>query len=431
MSNLVRQLLFAAAGLFAAAAAVAGEISLFEYPDFGGRRITLRGAVSISMPTFPASSMVIRDGYWELCTDAYCRGRCATFGPGEYRGLAPQLTDTISSAREVGVPPPGPIIGGSGGSPRIELWERREYGGRSIVLTSGVPDFERIGFNDRADAAVVYGGVWRLCEHDGLGGQCRDFGPGRYNDLGYLGGKVSSAAIVGADGPWGVPGRPRQVPRGAVRIFGFRRPQLRHRGRCDVEHGPDRFQRSGIVDSHRRRILDVLHRRILPWDLPHLRSRRVRVAAMGYHRQDFVGPTHPRALPIQRSADLGLAPVDRAARRRHCGAAPDPPRLAHDRRGWPVRALVPAELLRCEVHAGPRVPHHPREPELRRGTGRKVLPGPRRHPGAGRHRRLLSSGGRDGSHRPRRRRDRARSCGCSSGSATRRRRKSQRTPGFP
>ena len=27
-------------------------------------------------------------------------------------------------------------------------------------------------------------------------GNCRDFGPGRYNDLGPLGGKVSSAAIV-------------------------------------------------------------------------------------------------------------------------------------------------------------------------------------------------------------------------------------------
>lgn len=219
MSTLVRQLLFAAASLFAAAAAVAGEIILFEYPDFGGRRITLRGAVSNFDPSGfndRASSMVIRDGYWELCTDAYFRGRCATFGPGEYRGLAPQFTDTISSAREIGGPPgppPGLIIGGGGGSPRIELWERREYGGRSIVLTSGVPDFERIGFNDRADAAVVYGGVWRLCEHEGLGGQCRDFGPGRYNDLGYLGGKVSSAAIVGAGGggAWVPAGRPHAV----------------------------------------------------------------------------------------------------------------------------------------------------------------------------------------------------------------------------
>jgi len=39
MSNLMPKLLFAAAGPLATAAAVAGEIILFESPDFGGRRI--------------------------------------------------------------------------------------------------------------------------------------------------------------------------------------------------------------------------------------------------------------------------------------------------------------------------------------------------------------------------------------------------------
>jgi hypothetical protein len=210
------------AGLFATATALAGEITLFEYPDFGGRRVTLRGTVSNFDPAGfndRASSLVIRDGYWELCADAYFRGRCATFGPGEYRNLQPSLADTISSAREVGGPPPGPSPGppiAGGGGPRIELWERREFGGRSMTLTSGAPDFERIGFNDRADAAVVYGGVWRLCEHAGLGGHCQEYGPGRYNDLGYLGGKVSSAAIVGGyggggGGGWAPPGRPRAI----------------------------------------------------------------------------------------------------------------------------------------------------------------------------------------------------------------------------
>ena len=226
MTTLTRHLLFIASVWFATATAIAGEIMLFENPDFGGRRITLRGAVSnFDQSGFNdrASSLVIRDGYWELCTDAYFRGRCATFGPGEYRNLQPSLSDTISSVREVGGPPPGrppsPPIAGGGGAPRIELWERREFGGRSITLTSAAPDFERIGFNDRADAAVVYGGVWRLCEHAGLGGQCQEYGPGRYNDLGYLGGKVSSAAIVGGygggggggGGGWVPPGRPRAI----------------------------------------------------------------------------------------------------------------------------------------------------------------------------------------------------------------------------
>ncbi len=222
MIALTHRLSFGLCALFASATVIAGEITLFENPDFGGRRVTLRAA----MPNFDpsgfndrASSLVIREGYWELCTDAYFRGRCATFGPGEYRNLQPSFTNSISSAREVagspaGRPPaaPPPIAGG--GAPRIELWERREFGGRSITLTSGAPDFEAIGFNDRADAAVIYGGVWRLCEHAGLGGKCQEYGPGRYNDLGYLGGKVSSAAIVGTNGGgggWVPPGRPRAI----------------------------------------------------------------------------------------------------------------------------------------------------------------------------------------------------------------------------
>ena len=203
-------MIFAAANLFAAAA-IGGEMTLFEYPDFGARRVTVRGPVSNFDPTGfndRAASMIVRDGLWEVCTDAYFLGRCATFGPGEYRSLAPEFSGSISSVREA-----GDRGGGAGSGARIELWERREFGGRSITLTTGVADFERIGFNDRADAAVVYGGVWRLCEHAEQRGQCREFGPGRYNDLGYLGGKVSSAATVavGHPGPWIPSGRPRAV----------------------------------------------------------------------------------------------------------------------------------------------------------------------------------------------------------------------------
>ena len=216
MSTPVRPLILAAASLFTGAA-IAGEMTLFEYPDFGGRRVTVHGPVSNFDPTGfndRATSMIIRDGYWEVCTNAYFRGRCARFGPGEYSSLAPQLSDSISSVREVGDRGVGGVgaVGG-GSSPRIELWERREYGGRSITLVSSTPDFEGIGFNDRADAAVVYGGVWRLCEHAEQRGQCRDFGPGRYNDLGYLGGKVSSAApvAVGYAAPWMPSGRPRAI----------------------------------------------------------------------------------------------------------------------------------------------------------------------------------------------------------------------------
>jgi len=98
------------------------------------------------------------------------------------------------------VPPnqgPYPPGAGGNGSPRIEVFERREFGGRSITLNKNAPNFENVGFNDRVDAAIVRRAVWRLCTDARMQGNCRDFGPGRYNDLGPLDGKVSSAAFVG------------------------------------------------------------------------------------------------------------------------------------------------------------------------------------------------------------------------------------------
>ena len=184
-----------AAALLASLPALAGELILYEGEGFSGRRMVLHEA----LPNFDntpfndrAASMIVRDGYWEVCTDAHYRGRCVRFGPGEYRDLSGGLTRSISSARE--------IHGGGSGAPagevRIELFERRGFGGSAVALSSGVYDFERIGFNDTAESAIVSGGVWRLCEDAGMRGSCEDFAPGRYSDIGYLARRVSSAAIV-------------------------------------------------------------------------------------------------------------------------------------------------------------------------------------------------------------------------------------------
>ena len=54
-----------------AIAASAAEITFFEYAGFGGRNITMRGYT----PNFAevgfndrASSIVVRDGIWQVCT---------------------------------------------------------------------------------------------------------------------------------------------------------------------------------------------------------------------------------------------------------------------------------------------------------------------------------------------------------------------------
>src|SRR5438093_679449 len=102
-STLVRAAL--AAGLvLATGAALAGEITLYERPGFQGRSMTLRN----NMPDLDrtrfndrAESIVVRDGVWEVCTDARYGGRCARLQPGEYPTLDGPLNDRISSAREV------------------------------------------------------------------------------------------------------------------------------------------------------------------------------------------------------------------------------------------------------------------------------------------------------------------------------------------
>src|SRR5690606_2051777 len=60
----------------------------------------------------------------------------------------------------------------------------------------------------------------------------------------------------------------------------------------------------------------------------------------------------------------GRARAGRTHERRHRDPAPHPLRVPHDRRGRPVRRLVPAELLRREVHDGARLPDHPGQSAL-------------------------------------------------------------------
>jgi hypothetical protein len=45
--------------------------------------------------------MVVHDGTWEACEHADFRGRCLTFGPGDYPTLSWGLNNRISSGRRV------------------------------------------------------------------------------------------------------------------------------------------------------------------------------------------------------------------------------------------------------------------------------------------------------------------------------------------
>lgn len=184
-----------------ACVAQAGEVMLFEHPEFAGRTLTLRGtAPNLESINFNdrAASIRVLSGIWEMCSDAYFRGRCATFGPGDYRSLGGQA-NTYSSVRELAsstrnhAPPPddGAIV----------LFDQEGFRGRGFGINAAVPDFDPTGFNDRARSLIVKSGVWEICTDADYRGRCRIFPKGEYPalDLG-LNDQISSARPAAYNG---------------------------------------------------------------------------------------------------------------------------------------------------------------------------------------------------------------------------------------
>jgi hypothetical protein len=202
-------ILFATTLAGCTAAAAAQEITLFEGDNFSGRRFAVNG----SMPNLDqtgfndrASSVIVRGGTWQLCSDAYYRGNCVTLQPGNYPTLgAMGLSNRLSSLREIGWNSGGGGGGGGGGGygARAQLFEGEGFAGRSIVIDQTLPNFDQSGFNDRARSLIVMSGTWQLCSDAHFQGDCRNYGPGRYESLGGTNGQTSSARPVGGGGGHG------------------------------------------------------------------------------------------------------------------------------------------------------------------------------------------------------------------------------------
>jgi Beta/Gamma crystallin len=208
--------------------ALAGEITLYEQQDFRGDSLTLhRGAPNLERSGLndSASSLVVRDGVWEVCTDPFFRGGCAQFRPGEYRRLDGPLSNRISSVREIvattAVAPPIVI---ASAEPRIVLFETPGFGGSAFELTQTNGKLDRIPAYSGADAVIVYGGTWRLCSREYYRGECFDFVPGRYDSFGSLNGRVRSAELVAITG---APVAAAPLPTGAGRVVLYEYPNFR------------------------------------------------------------------------------------------------------------------------------------------------------------------------------------------------------------
>ena len=92
----------AVAGIAFSTLAGAG-ITFYEGEGFHGRNFTADGAIrNLDRTGFNdrASSAVVDHGRWQVCEDAYFKGRCKVLRPGEYASLRHMgLNNKISSMR--------------------------------------------------------------------------------------------------------------------------------------------------------------------------------------------------------------------------------------------------------------------------------------------------------------------------------------------
>jgi hypothetical protein len=85
-----------------------GRIVLYEYPNFGGAKVTIDSGIArdldwtnFSNSSHHATSAKVESGTWKVCSQAAFQGECRVIGPGEYPALGASLLTGIASAEPV------------------------------------------------------------------------------------------------------------------------------------------------------------------------------------------------------------------------------------------------------------------------------------------------------------------------------------------
>jgi hypothetical protein len=118
-----RGYLFAAL-LGASLAAGAVEMRVYKQPNFSGDELTLRrDANNLAAAGFQdqISSIEVRSGRWQLCTQPDFRGECVVIARGDYPALEQVLNHRIESVRAL------PRSGGRYGEDRSKYAYQGDY----------------------------------------------------------------------------------------------------------------------------------------------------------------------------------------------------------------------------------------------------------------------------------------------------------------
>jgi hypothetical protein len=93
-----------AAATLGATAAGAAEMRVFKQPNFSGDGLVIHGnAANLADANFQdqISSIEVRSGSWQLCTQPNFRGDCVVIGRGDYPSLEQVLNHRIESVRQL------------------------------------------------------------------------------------------------------------------------------------------------------------------------------------------------------------------------------------------------------------------------------------------------------------------------------------------
>lgn len=222
----------------AVTSAWAGQITLYERPDFRGPSVVANERIdTVARQGLgdTASSLVVSDGKWEVCTQPYFRGRCTELSPGNYPSLSVSLNGRVASARQIGYADPSPVTMAPQSpvvvnlpqvvvnpptvnstqplvinpapivvNPRVDtlpppayttsvptgrayLYENPNFGGAWVAMDRGeANDLDWAHFsnpNHRATSIRVESGNWLFCTDMAFRGDCRVLGPGDYPQL--------------------------------------------------------------------------------------------------------------------------------------------------------------------------------------------------------------------------------------------------------
>jgi uncharacterized protein YcfJ len=82
---------------------------------------------------------------------------------------------------------------------QVTFYEFEGFRGRSFTVDALTPNFDPLGYNDRARSAIVDNGRWEVCEDAGFNGRCAIIRRGSYESLSGMGlnAKISSVRPVG------------------------------------------------------------------------------------------------------------------------------------------------------------------------------------------------------------------------------------------